>query len=145
MTDDSLPAGTHHITAGFLPDDNKFSGSFSGTAATQVVKAAVSQIKLSASGLVYNRSTQLFGGTITLTNTGTTTIGVLEVELTGLPSGVTLANASGTAADGNPYLLVNSPDGILLAPGQSITLTVMFANPQRLLFQYGILVRGPNS
>jgi hypothetical protein len=145
MTDDSLSAGTHQITAGFLPDDNKFSGSFSGTAATQVVNAAVSQIKLSASGLVYNRSTQLFGGTITLTNTGTTTIGVLEVELTGLPSGVILDNASGTAADGNPYLLVNSPDGILLAPGQSITLTVLFANPKRLLFQYGIMVLGPNS
>jgi len=95
------------------------------------------QLQVSASGLVYNRGTQFFGGTITLTNTGTTAIAsTLEVVLTGLPSGVTLANASGTTADGNPYILVALPSDTL-APGQSINFTVMFSNPKKMSFQYG--------
>ena len=95
------------------------------------------QVSLSESGLVYSRATQLFGGTITLTNTGTTAIGsTVEVVLTGLPSGVTLANASGYTADGNPYILVALPDDTLAA-GQSINFTVLFSNPKKLSFQYG--------
>ena len=142
ISDDSLPAGTHKISATFEPNDKNLVASLSSTPATQVVKGVVSPslVQISASGLVYNRSTRLFGGTITLTNISTTAIGVLEVELTGLPPGVSLANASGTAADGNPYLLVDSPDGILLTPGQSITLTVLFSNPTKVSFQYGISV-----
>jgi hypothetical protein len=94
------------------------------------------QVNSTASGLVYNRATQLFGGTITLTNTGTTTLnGMLEVVLTGLPSGVTLSNASGYTADGNPYILVSLPNN-KLAPGASVTFTVRFANPKRVLFGY---------
>ena len=97
-------------------------------------------INASASGLVYNRATQLFGGTITLTNTGPTALtGSLEVVLTGLPPGITLANASGYTADGNPYILVdltNAP----LAAGRSINFTVLFANPKKSLFQYGLTI-----
>ena len=40
ISDGSLPAGTHQITATFEPNDNKFSGSYSDTPATQVVEAA---------------------------------------------------------------------------------------------------------
>jgi len=99
-----------------------------------------SQVDVSKSGLVYNRATQLFGGTITLTNAGTTTLfGTLEFEVTGLPAGVTLANASGTAADGNPFIAVNLANG-LLAPGQSFVFAVQFKNPKLLSFVYGFLV-----
>jgi len=95
------------------------------------------QVSLSESGLVYSRATQLFGGTITLTNTGTAAIGsTLEVVLTGLPSGVTLANANGTTADGNPYFLVTLPSDTLV-PGQSIKFTILFSNPKKMSFQYG--------
>ena len=98
-----------------------------------------SQVSISKSGLVHNRDTQLFGGTVTIANTGTTNlIGTLEFELTGLPDGVILANASGIAPDGNPYLSINLGDGVL-APVQSITLTVLFKNPKLLSFAYGIL------
>ena len=102
-------------------------------------------ISTKSSGLVYNRATQLFGGMITLTNVGTTSLtGSLEVELTGLPDGVTLANSSGIASDGNPYILVNLTNG-LLAPGQSINFTVLFSNPQKLSFQYGTSIFDENS
>ena len=97
------------------------------------------QVSTTRSGLVLNRSTQLFGGTITLTNTGSTALtGTLEVLLTGLPSGVTLANASGTV-NGNPYILVNLTNGVL-ASGQSINFTVLFANPHRLSFLYEVSI-----
>ena len=98
------------------------------------------QISVRRSGLIYNRATLLFGGTISITNSGTTTlIGTLQIELTGLPSTLTWANASGIAADGNPFIAVNLPNGIL-AQGQSITLSVYFKNPNFVSFAYGFLV-----
>ncbi len=81
------------------------------------------QVKFASSGLVYNRSTGLFTGTITLTNVGAATLfGPLEVVLTGLTPGVTLTNAAGSTPDGDPYLIAYQS----LGPGQSITLTVSF-------------------
>lgn len=98
------------------------------------------QVSVRSSGLVYNRATQLFGGTITITNTGTTSlIGTLQFELTGLPAGVTWANANGIAADGNPFITINLPNGIL-APGQSFTFSVYFKNPSLISFVYGFLL-----
>jgi hypothetical protein len=134
--------GTHtYTTAG--TQNLSVTLSTTGTSATAYPTATVSanvsgQISSKASGLVYNRATQLFGGSITLTNTGTTNLtGTLLVELTGLPNGVTLNNASGTAPDGNPYILVNLPNGIL-APGKSVTFNVYFRNPKSVSFSYGL-------
>ena len=94
---------------------------------------------------MYNRATGLYGGTITLKNTGTTSLaGMLAVEMTGLPAGVTLDNASGTAPDGNPYILVNLPNGTLAA-GQSVTFTVYFRNPNRVSYHYGLTIYDENS
>ena len=112
---------------------------------TVLAQNVTGQVGVSKSGLVYNRATQLFGGTMTVTNTGTTNlIGTLEFELTGLPAGVTLANASGIAPDGNPYISINLPNGVLV-PGQSITFTVLFKNPKLLGFTYGILAFDENA
>lgn len=112
---------------------------------TVLAHNVTSQVQVSKSGLVYNRATQLFGGTITITNTGTTNlIGPLEFEVTGLPAGVILANASGIAQDGNPYISIN-PAGGVLSPGQSITFTVLFKNPKLSSFAYGILAFDENS
>lgn len=113
---------------------------------TLVIKPSdvTSQISFSMSGLTYSRGTQLFGGSITLTNTGSTNlVGTLEIVLTGLPAGVTLANASDYTASGDPYILVDLSSGIL-PPGQSITLSLFFSNPNRLLFQYGIMALDEN-
>ena len=112
---------------------------------TVLAKNVSSQVKISKSGLVYNRATQLFGGMVVITNTGTTDlVGTLEFEVTGLPAGVTLANASGIAPDGNPYISVNLIGGEL-APGQSLAFAVLFKNPKLLAFTYSIVTYDENA
>ena len=65
---------------------------------------------------------------------------MLDVVLTGLPTGVTLANRSGYTAAGDPYILVNLANSTL-APGQTLHITVLFVNPKHLSFaSYGIMV-----
>ncbi len=95
------------------------------------------QTKSVSSGLVLNRSTQLFNGTITVTNTGSTTLtGPFKVVLTGLTSGVTLANANGSY-QGAPYLNVNTAS---LAPGKTMTVSVSFSNPNKVGVSYSTRV-----
>lgn len=95
------------------------------------------QVKVASSGLVLNRSTQLFNGTITITNTGSTTLtGPFKVQLDGLSSGVTLANSNGTH-NGAPYLNAAASN---LAAGQSMTVSVSFANPNKVGISYSTRV-----
>jgi len=84
------------------------------------------QIATTASGLAYSRITQTFNGSVTIKNlSGTDTIsGPLLVLFTGLPTGVTLQNATSDVS-GMPY--VTLPSG--LAPGQSTVVSVKFLNP----------------
>ncbi len=101
------------ITATFAGDATDYGTSADGNLTINPANVT-SQISGSESGLVYNRSTQLFGGNITMTNAGLTNlIGTLVFEFTGLPAGVTLANATGIAADGSPFISINLPNGIL--------------------------------
>ena len=134
--------GTHtYATAG--TQDLSVTLVTTGASATAYPTADVSpnvssQISSSASGLVYNRGTGLYGGTVTLTNTGTTALsGQLMIVFTGLQQyGVTLTNANGTDANGDPYILVNLTTP--LKPGQSVTFNVYFRNPSKTLFNYGL-------
>jgi len=88
-----------------------------------------------SSGLVYNRVTQLYSGTITLTNTSTSTLNApLQLKLIGLPAGVTLQNATGTNA-GAPYI---SLAGAGLAPGASITVPLSISNPAKASVTYTV-------
>ncbi|WP_165227460.1 hypothetical protein [Aquisphaera insulae] len=135
----SLGTDAGAIQATFLGD-----GTFAGTTASGTLtvgpRDVSRQVNLASSGLVYNRATHLFGGTMTLTNAGTTALtSLFEVVLTGLPAGVTVANASGYTADGEPYLLVGLPGGTL-APGQSVTFAVQFSNPGKKLLHYGATI-----
>ena len=131
--------GTYTVVATFPGSSDYLIASDSATftiAAANGPTNVTSQVKTTASGLVRNRATGLFGGTITLTNIGSTALtGQLEVVFTGLPPGVTLANASGYTSDGNPYLLVNLLTNTL-APGQSVSFTVQFSDPNLLSIQY---------
>lgn len=127
------------ISVNFAGDATYLGSSASGSL-TVSPRDVSSQVGVTNSGLVYNRATQQFGGTMTLTNTGTTALDFsFEVVLTNLPAGVTLANASGYTADGNPYILVDLPGGVL-APGQSVSFTVLFRNPNRTPLQYGAMI-----
>jgi hypothetical protein len=128
----SSPVGGYAVTVGGAVDPNYTITYVAGTLTINPGPNVSGQVKATGSGLVYNRATGLFGGTLTLTNPGSTALtGPLVVELTGLPAGVTLANASGYTADGTPYLLVNLPNNTL-APGSSITFGVQFRNPSKV-------------
>jgi len=127
------------LTVNFAGDATYLGSTASGSL-TVSPRDVTSQVSVTSSGLVYNRSTQRFGGTMTLTNTGTSALDFsFEVVLTNLPAGVALANASGYTANGDPYILVNLPGGAL-APGQSVTFTVQFNNPSKKLLQYGAMI-----
>ncbi len=91
----------------------------------QVVSLAGS-VRVVSSGLSFSPITRTFNGTITVTNTsGAPLTGPFAIRLTGLPTGVILANAAGTF-DGTPF--VTSALGSL-APGASFSVPVRFLNP----------------
>ncbi|GGX82410.1 ExeM/NucH family extracellular endonuclease [Massilia dura] len=87
-----------------------------------------SSVQVSATGLGFNRVTQLFTGSVTLVNRSATALqGPLSLQLDGLPAGVTVVNAAGTH-DGAPYLRVAGG----LAPGASVTVPLTLRNPAKV-------------
>ncbi|WP_288378144.1 polysaccharide lyase family 1 protein [uncultured Massilia sp.] len=81
------------------------------------------------SGLAWNRSTNKYSGTITLTNKGGTAVnGPVQLVLAGLPGGVTLDNATGLR-NGSPYVTVAAAS---IAPGASVTVPLTYSNPAKL-------------
>ena len=142
----SLQVGGHKITAVYTPSSGSYFLSSDNTASplTQQVNAAgpsdvSSQVSITRGGfrLVAGQKYN-YAQTITLTNTGSTTInGPIYVELHGLPKGVSLYNASGTSSatgtSGDPYILVTSGS---LAPGASISITLEFVDPSLASISY---------
>ncbi len=93
-------------------------------------------VQVSRLGLVLNRLTNRFTGTISIKNTGTTAIaGPIQVQLANLSAGVTLTNASGVEA-GAPYITGVGP----IAPGATLVLPLSFANPARVPLNYDVRV-----
>jgi predicted extracellular nuclease len=89
-------------------------------------------IKALSSGLVLNRATNKWNGTVTLTNTSGQAInGPLQVVLDGLPAGVTLAGANGVR-NGAPYLTLNAN----LAAGATATVAVSFTKTGTAAINY---------
>ena len=89
-----------------------------------------SEVATTASGLAYSHVSHTFNGTVTITNisggaSGGALSGPFQILFTGLTAGVTLANATGNFS-GSPYLTI--PAVASLAPGQSATVSVHFAN-----------------
>lgn len=85
-----------------------------------------SRIGVFSSGLVFNRATRTYNGTIQITNTsGTAITGPVHIALSQLTPGVTLVNAAGQA-QGAPYVTLAPAT---LAPGQTATVAVQFDNP----------------
>jgi hypothetical protein len=78
--------------------------------------------------ITYSHKTKLYSETVTLTNDGGTTLtGPSSLELTNLPTGVVLTDATGTLS-GNPYIRFLS-SGKTLKPGASLTITLTFTAP----------------
>ncbi len=88
---------------------------------------------VSKAGYTVNRSTGQYNGTLTITNTsGATVAGPVNVEVAGLPSGVTLINKSGVR-NGVPYITLSSA---AMAAGATVTVPVQFSNPAKVSLTY---------
>jgi hypothetical protein len=75
-----------------------------------------------------------------LTNTSDSAVDThLLIVVRGLPAGVRLKNASGTTHNGEPYVRVFLPNGVL-TPGQRISQRFVFGDAawQRLPTQFGV-------
>jgi hypothetical protein len=95
---------------------------------TSAAIEVTSSVRATTSAFVYNRLTQAYTGTITITNIGTSPLSrPLNLVLTSLSVGVTATNATGTLLNQGPYYVVSGASP--LAPGQSATVSVQFSNP----------------
>jgi DNA/RNA endonuclease G (NUC1) len=91
------------------------------------------QLSIARSGLILNRATGAFTGTVTVTNTSTTSFnGAMQMFFDSLPSSVKLLNATGQL-DQSPFITTQVTS---LAPGEQITVPVQFSNPQRVSVSY---------
>ncbi len=81
------------------------------------------QMQTQASSYVYNRTTQLYTGSLIVTNTSGETITQVAISFTNLTANVTLTNASGTL-NGSPYILKSIATG--LKPGASVSIPLSF-------------------
>jgi len=92
-----------------------------------------SSVSIARSGLTVNRFTNKYTGTVTITNTsGQTLASPLHFRLIGLTAGVTLDTQTGLDY-GVPYMALPTTS---LAPGQSVTLTTTFSNPNKVGIAY---------
>src|SRR5450830_1217754 len=96
---------------------------------------------VSGVGPVYNRSTQKFSITYTLTNkTAASISGPVSVEFDKLTSGVSIDNLSGTH-NGAPYVTFATA---AVAPNQAVTVTVIFSNPSKGPIGYTAVIYSGN-
>ena len=103
-----------------------------GTSPASQVQTAVmpAQFMFGISGApVFNPQTGLFEEQVTVTNIGSTTVAGVRLLIGGLPSSVTLYDATGTN-NGTPYVQYNFP----LNPGNTVSFALEFYNPSRLPF-----------
>jgi hypothetical protein len=111
------------------------------------------QVGVQSSPLTYNSTTGLYDGTVTITNTSTTSIaGSLDLLFQGLTSGVTLAQASLTVGTttytltidhtgaGDPYIHIPKKVRRSLAAGASLKISVGFQEPSAATISYTPLV-----
>src|SRR5208337_4098201 len=140
-------SGSHtYASAGpFQPEvvlqDDTGHGSAMVTGSLTVLADVTSEVHPVSSGAIYNPLTQLFNGNVMFTNTGATTLtGPFPLVFQGLPSGVTLADATGDTGGGLPYI---SDALATLAPGQSSTVADQFADPSFEPISYNLQVFDP--
>ena len=98
---------------------------------------ASSYISVAQSGYVYNFGTSRYAQTVMLTNTSSyTIIGPVSLVLDGLSSNATVFDAAGVTASqlpaGSPYVTTSTS----LAPGQSVSFALRFANPTKAVITY---------
>lgn len=83
------------------------------------------RLRVTSSGLIYNRATGIYSGTLTIRNTsGMSLTGPFSVVLTNVSAGVTFEDETGISAAG-PIL---SADVATLSPGQSVNVPYQLRN-----------------
>jgi hypothetical protein len=102
-----------------------------------------SNITWTTSAFTYNRSTKLYSGTVTITNSGSAAINYpLTIVLTSLTAGVSAANPTGTLTGQPPYNLAGPyyavPGSGALAPGQSANVPVAFTDPTAARINFAV-------
>jgi predicted extracellular nuclease len=98
-------------------------------------------VKIAVNGVVWNRVTGKFSGTVSFTNTSGKEInGPLQFVLQGLGSGITLDNKSGDL-NGSPYITLPNAS---LAAGATVTVTTTFTNPSKATVTYSPMLYSGN-
>ena len=96
-----------------------------------------SQMKTTLSGFRYNRITNTYLQSLTVTNNGAAVSGPVYVALDSLTAGAALVGAAGTTQCalpmGSPYVLLNKTG---IGGGQSLTLTLQFMSAAGPPFVY---------
>jgi uncharacterized repeat protein (TIGR02543 family) len=110
--------------------------------AAQTFVDVTSQVTISRSGLLLDRATNTFNSSVTIaSNSGTVLNGPLVLVISNLsPASVTLANASGRAPSGRPFVSVPIPADGLIAGTNSARVTLAFNNPTRAAFTFSASV-----
>jgi hypothetical protein len=92
-----------------------------------------SGFSLLRSGLTWNRITNKYTASITLTNrSGTALTGPFQLAFNNLTAGVTIDNASGMH-EAAPYITAAAAS---LAPGASLTVPITYSNPNKVAIAY---------
>jgi hypothetical protein len=101
------------------------------------------KVSVTKSGLVLNRATSTFDGTLTISNISATVLAApLSITIKDITGpGVAVFNKTSSDPDGNPMLQANLKNGVL-APGEKILVPLKFINPQRVSFDYTVRVSG---
>jgi hypothetical protein len=140
--------GSHSATVALWVPGNV---SAQATATIDVARNVTSQVAITKGTPTFNPSTHLFSDTITVTNAtqGSDIAGSLDLLVSGLPAGVTLADASITVggtkynlaidytSTGMPYIHVPTAVVADLEAGQSLTFHVDFSSPSAAKIQFG--------
>ena len=102
------------------------------TAGTNVTQIAANTYRVTTNA--FNPQTGLYEELVTVTNTGTTSVAGVRLFVSGLPSGVTLYNATGTNG-GTPYAEYDGPlNPTNTVPPFAVTFALEFYDPLRVTF-----------
>jgi hypothetical protein len=138
-----LPTVFWYCGKGFQDSDTFFGpGGFFNPVADSVTNPAVAVAK---SGFRINHANGQWVQSVTLTNDNTYAInGPVVLVLDSLTSGLTLANADGhtqfQTPKGTPYVYLPLDNASQLAQGQSMTVTLEFANPKNSSITYSAMI-----
>lgn len=119
------------------------------SAALQCTPEITGQTSVTRSGYRFNRRAKQFVQTVTITNTGNSQIqGPINLVLEGLPSGITLGNAAGSAGCTStpaPYAQADAGNDTIFSPGEKISVALRFENPGMKAITYTPHIFGSTS